>query len=178
MIYLSKLEVKDPTHSKVMLGFPNSNDQSIRSQWGILWRSEPGYILVQSQLQPDWSSTVKNFYVKQFEFPAYELEQRMIFKLAIAPLIMMRSAAAKNAFRVTTAQEWLDARVERLGAKFEVFESTTWIALDKSNNHKVRIPAETVTGVLTVNDPEKLKNAVINGIGRGKSYGCGLLTVK
>ena len=33
-------------------------------------------------------------------------------------------------------------------------------------------------GTLTVTDVESLQGALINGIGRGKGYGCGLLTLR
>ena len=35
----------------------------------------------------------------------------------------------------------------------------------------------TYDGILTVTDPEKFRVSMINGIGRGKAYGNGLLTI-
>ena len=35
----------------------------------------------------------------------------------------------------------------------------------------------TFDGSLTVTDPEKLRHALSNGIGRAKGYGCGMLTL-
>ncbi|MBF6360745.1 type I-E CRISPR-associated protein Cas6/Cse3/CasE [Nocardia farcinica] len=41
----------------------------------------------------------------------------------------------------------------------------------------VTLSVVTYEGVLAVSDPEKLRTALVNGIGRAKGYGCGLLTL-
>ena len=41
----------------------------------------------------------------------------------------------------------------------------------------VRLSIAIFEGVLEVSDPQALRHAVVNGIGRGKAYGCGLLTL-
>jgi len=48
----------------------------------------------------------------------------------------------------------------------------SWIVFDK-----VRIRSVTFDGLLSVTDAEAFRNALSHGIGRGKAYGCGLLTV-
>ncbi len=47
----------------------------------------------------------------------------------------------------------------------------------KRGNDLVRLSIATFEGVLEVSDPQALRYAVVNGIGRGKAYGCGLLTL-
>ncbi|NNH72320.1 type I-E CRISPR-associated protein Cas6/Cse3/CasE [Nocardia uniformis] len=44
-------------------------------------------------------------------------------------------------------------------------------------DRKVVLSVATFEGVLTITDPGLLRNALINGIGRAKGYGCGLLTL-
>lgn len=50
---------------------------------------------------------------------------------------------------------------------------------DPNSNRKnnVRIHTARFKGSLTVIDPELLRNTLKNGIGRGRGYGCGLLTL-
>ena len=47
----------------------------------------------------------------------------------------------------------------------------------RRGNGLVRLSIATFEGVLEVSDPQALRHAVVNGIGRGKAYGCGLLTL-
>ncbi len=46
-----------------------------------------------------------------------------------------------------------------------------------NNSAQVTIGKVTFEGVLEVTNPEVFRNALVTGIGRGKAYGCGLLTV-
>ena len=48
----------------------------------------------------------------------------------------------------------------------------SWIAFDR-----IRIRSITFDGLLTVKDPDAFRRALTQGIGRGKAYGCGLLTI-
>jgi CRISPR system Cascade subunit CasE len=41
----------------------------------------------------------------------------------------------------------------------------------------ITLSTATYEGILVVTDPQKLRAALINGIGRAKGYGCGLLTL-
>ncbi|MBO6149084.1 MAG: type I-E CRISPR-associated protein Cas6/Cse3/CasE [Lachnospiraceae bacterium] len=54
-----------------------------------------------------------------------------------------------------------------------------WYSFRKNSGsrHQVSIMGVTFEGILTVNDELKFKDALCKGIGRGKAYGMGLLTV-
>lgn len=47
----------------------------------------------------------------------------------------------------------------------------------KRDGNSVHIVKTVFTGTLTVTDSEKIRNALVNGIGRGKAYGAGMLTL-
>ena len=51
------------------------------------------------------------------------------------------------------------------------------IAEFKHKEHRVTLGVATFEGVLEVTDPEALRRVLIYGIGRGKAYGCGLMTL-
>ena len=52
-----------------------------------------------------------------------------------------------------------------------------WYAFTKKTGERVRLLGVTYEGLLTVTDVEKFREALLEGVGRGKAYGMGLLTV-
>ena len=111
----------------------------------------------------------------------------------------------KNLAHVTQDQQtqWVLDRVERLG--FRVLTSAEYggdlpvledqdgqrvdganllingvergIAEFKHGGSRVTLALATFEGVLEVTDPDALRHGLVHGIGRGKAYGCGLMTL-
>lgn len=89
---------------------------------------------------------------------------------------------------VTTEQqkEWLMSRAEANGFAlssdaFDVID-TRWYRFGRQDTHRggknaVTMRTATFEGVLTVTDAEHFRQALTQGIGREKAYGCGLLTI-
>ncbi|MDS1269792.1 type I-E CRISPR-associated protein Cas6/Cse3/CasE [Lipingzhangella sp. LS1_29] len=50
-------------------------------------------------------------------------------------------------------------------------------SVDRSRGRRIRHAAVQFQGVATVTDPASAREAVLHGIGRGKSHGCGLLSL-
>jgi CRISPR system Cascade subunit CasE len=70
--------------------------------------------------------------------------------------------------------EWLD----RQGTKYGFAVKGCSIIKDERQIFgKVHLRAVTFEGLLTITDSEVFYNALTKGIGRGKAYGCGLLTI-
>ena len=74
-------------------------------------------------------------------------------------------------------------RAEKYGFRlqpdeFSVVESR-WFSFVKGNDtlKKVVFHAVTFEGILTVTNEALLRDALQNGIGREKAYGCGMMTV-
>lgn len=116
-----------------------------------------------------------------------------------------RDGRKKILAHVTQGQQtkWVLDRAERcgfkilesadLGGELPVLEDSQGQRVDGKNllingverslvefrrgNDLVRLSIATFEGVLEVSDPQALRHAVVNGIGRGKAYGCGLLTL-
>ena len=59
---------------------------------------------------------------------------------------------------------------------FDVVQSK-WKRFYKASSKYVTLLSVTYEGVLEITDEELFRNALVNGIGRGKAYGMGLLTV-
>lgn len=63
-----------------------------------------------------------------------------------------------------------------LGEQVQV-TSSGWKTFRKANGHRVTLYAATFEGLLTVTDEELFRETLKTGIGRGKAYGMGLLTL-
>lgn len=78
--------------------------------------------------------------------------------------------------------EWLRTRASSAG--FEILDASVVgrenLSFHKnadSNRRRVTIRTARFRGVLRVTDPELLRKVLVDGIGRGRAYGCGLLTL-
>lgn len=106
-------------------------------------------------------------------------------------------SSSKTFPHVTPDQQvqWLSDRAQRYGFKLkENSESLTGLAVDVSSrenlrfnrrdphrggkNAQVTLRKAQFDGVLKVTDTVLLKDALTQGIGRGKAYGCGLMTLR
>ncbi len=78
-------------------------------------------------------------------------------------------------------KEWLLDRSEELGflLKTDQFDvvSTFWKKFKKSGQNQVTLKFATFEGILEIKDAEIFRKTLLQGIGRGKAYGCGLLTI-
>lgn len=118
------------------------------------------------------------------------------FRLTANPVRSVRTddrqTTTKRTAQLTVAGQtkWLLERQERLG--FEVMQTTRdhdlmvhnqrglWFdKRERGTGEHNRVPLYSVTydGRLRVTDPEALRSALVSGIGKGKAYGCGLLTL-
>ena len=125
--------------------------------------------------------------------------QEWRFRLRANPVKALPSGSdrrGKVVPHVTPAQQvrWLESRAPGLGFELvsasseegsEPLTSVTGRA-DRAFNRfspegertRVTLRQAQFDGVLTVADAEKLRHAMVHGIGRGKAYGCGLLTLR
>lgn len=175
-----------------------------RSDAGFLFRIEPDRptrILVQSVQKPNWEYAFQNAPyllteppgMRQFE-PQYNAGQRFRFRLVMlmvkrrssnhrqedpkAPLeIPIRCLLDGKPDPAFTA--WRDRlRETSLAHGFEVDDLR--IQPNRSLRMKEKqasFNAALFDGVLTCSDPDKLNAAVVNGVGRGKAFGMGLLSL-
>lgn len=120
--------------------------------------------------------------------------QEWIFRLAANPVHSVRGstrARGKRLGHVTVSQqtEWLLSRTEKWG--FVVVDSSAESPAPQLTVHSrrqvvfnrradglpVRLSVATFDGTLRVNSPDLLRMAIIQGVGRAKGYGCGLITL-
>ena len=127
--------------------------------------------------------------------------QRWYFRLKANPVYSISQGAGKPGKKyghVTVDQQksWLLSRTDSHGFSILPCESTfeskshksdsyqfdvverAHLRFKKSGNAKpVELSVATFEGVLEVCDAVALRQALCNGVGRGKAYGCGLLTL-
>ena len=170
----------------------------------ILWRidilHEKTYLLLVSQDKPDLTSVVKQFGVEGgWEVRDYDpllqsiqAEERMRFRLTANPTGSKSQAKREDGtkprgmvFAHTTPEhqrKWLVQRAEQAGfvvnpMEFEIVESRWQHFRKGSENRHVSLMKASYEGILTVTDPAQFIRTLSEGIGRGKAYGMGMLTV-
>ncbi|NCJ05361.1 type I-E CRISPR-associated protein Cas6/Cse3/CasE [Synechococcales cyanobacterium C] len=177
-------------HQRLMHGFPDQPTETPRADWAILYRREPDSyaVLVQSAIAPNWSHLPNHYVqcepqVKPFELTANTLSvgQQLQFRLKANP--SKRDKATRKTigfYRREDQLAWLARKRKRHG-----FELLTVDAIPAPNvfgtkakgKAPIRIHTVLFQGVLQVTDAAALVAAVQQGIGRGRSYGCGLLSL-
>ena len=192
-------------HAAVMASFPPSkNAVSRRPLWRIDKIGSAIYILVQSEIKPDFTHIVEQFGwpVSEQKWETLDMErflasikegQTWRFRLRANPVHSVKSSGdesrGKVLAHVTVEQQkhWLLSRVQKYG--FAVVSSghpyneacvevkQTRQMRFKRQNDQVTINVATFEGILMVEDKDKFIDSMTNGIGRAKAYGCGLLTI-
>ena len=76
-------------------------------------------------------------------------------------------------------ERWLNSRAERCGFELEAVRADSY----QQHHHarkgrEIRYSSLDFHGMLSVIEPEKLTNALVNGIGPAKAFGCGLMLVR
>lgn len=159
----------------------------------FLWRLEPGQdwsrptVLVQSDQPGDWTYLCDvQGYLADSELPAtkafdpgslMDAGARLRFRLAANPTVT-RQGKRLGLIGEEAQLGWLKRQGSRLG-----FEVAAALATDSDMLHghrsgsRVSLRRVLFEGVLQVRDAEALCQAVVSGIGPGKAFGCGLLSL-
>ena len=183
MLYLSRFarpEGHGSLHRYVMAGFPDDLGPDPRSQVGALFRVDGGSILVQSAEKPKWPKAYEAQVKLEFKPSLLKVGERYRFRLGINSVAQSNRDGRCRRYPVP-AVDWLAAREDRLGATFEVRQVRQITLKDHvRREHYTRsfaIQVSVIDGYLTVTHSQRLADAMVNGIGREKAYGCGLLSL-
>ncbi|SDB89669.1 CRISPR-associated protein, Cse3 family [Raineyella antarctica] len=114
--------------------------------------------------------------------------QRWAFRLTANPVHRGRlsDGTQKIMGHVTVDQQlsWLMDRQERIGLALETADQEPTAAVIarsvltfRRQTSRVTVSSVTYEGVGVVTEPEALRTALTQGIGRAKAYGCGLMTL-
>lgn len=190
-------------HAWVEDSFPDEREDKKEKRTRKLWRVDQvngeSYLLVLSKNKPDLEKLEKYGVKSSAETKSYdklldsiELGMRARFKVILntvksicddekhmkrGRLVPVRldelhkfflERTEKNGFSVKENEFDITSRGEKLFQKQ---------AADNGKNIKINLVSATYEGILTVTDAEKFKSSLVNGIGRKKAYGFGLLTI-
>lgn len=186
-------------HAAVMASFPAfEGDAGDR----ILWRTDRVgkalYLLVQSEMRPDFTHIVEQFgrpaSGQTWDTVEYDVHlDKMVegsvwrFRLRANPThsVMDGGKRGKVCHHITAEQQmkWLLDRSARCGFSLEPAEEGLGAEIVQREVKRFSREGRTVTlsvvtfeGVLKVTDSEAFRKTMASGIGRAKAYGCGLLT--
>ncbi|MEV8391811.1 MULTISPECIES: type I-E CRISPR-associated protein Cas6/Cse3/CasE [unclassified Streptomyces] len=190
-------------HRRVMKLLPDHLGDRPRAQAGVLFRLEPDspptsdsapatpLVLLQTQVPPD-TSQLPTGYARHAQTRSM---QGMLG--ALRPALPVRYRILGNAVRRcgpnsaagkwkqviplhgAEADQWWANRASPAGLDLLTVHSEAATSVSTRHDETVRINRSAVLfeGTATVRDPEALRTALLQGIGRSKSYGCGLLSL-
>ncbi|MEA4854196.1 MAG: type I-E CRISPR-associated protein Cas6/Cse3/CasE [Christensenella sp.] len=169
-----------------------------RNLWRIDRLGGKCFLLILSHSEPNLAGIAKQFgwdgdagESKDYDRLLAKIEegQRLRFRLRANPIRSISRAAERKPGKVhahvTTEQQrqWLIAKAEKHGFsvapdEFDVLD-TRWYRFEKHRGagEKVTIRTATFEGMVTITDADLFREALTDGIGKAKAYGCGLLTV-
>lgn len=169
-----------------------------RNLWRIDKVGENSFLLIVSPKQADFAAVARQFGENdQFESLSYEPlfkklkeGQRWSFRLRANPTKSLFNSEKPNqrgkvvAVKPSEQKNWLIKCGVNNGFsvqehEFDVVESL-WkrFIKDKHENKKeVILYTAVYEGILTITDPLRFANTLSKGVGRGKAYGCGMLTI-
>jgi CRISPR system Cascade subunit CasE len=191
-------------HRGIMLAFPDEQRDQPRADWNVLFRLEPdsNILLVQSELEPDWGRLPNEYLIDRHSKPfapkvsQFPIDRLFQFRLKANP--SKRNKETKKTMGLYFQPDqvaWLQRQGDRHGFRVESIDTipspNLWGSKDKSkpvaddpptpsgkkDQHHIKVHTVLFQGILKIQDPSLLVSAIQQGIGRGKSYGCGLLSL-
>lgn len=180
-------------HKRVMMLIPDGLGAQARAQAGVLFRLEEGRsgmsLLIQSQQHPNLDRLPDGYgtaAVKDIDPLLTYLRPGLPvhYRIAANPSKRLAKADANhNAKQVvalsgSAADEWWSRKATEHGLALSSLLATPMPPASGNNGGKrVRHSLTRFEGLAVITDAEQLRTAILEGIGRGKSYGCGLLSV-
>ena len=199
-MYLSRIKLDTKRReTMIALSNPQKIHGAIESALGVehervrsLWRMDElrgeTYLLVLTKDMPDFSTVAEQFghdggvvETKDYDKLLNRITSgsRWRFKLTANPTIYHKTpdddsprGKITSLKSVSCQEEWLSKRAD----DFMVTKTSNY-AFRKNGRYNVYLLSVTFEGILTVQDADLFRKALTEGIGRGKAYGNGLLTV-
>lgn len=177
-LIFKKLRSLDDYHAYIESAFPAEQLLGVRKRH--LWRLDGQTILLTSEDEPDKEILSRYGTVTTKDYSKFvkniSSTRPYQFKLVANPLQMdiknRRIPCHGNKQRL----EWL----EKQGEKYSFRVIQAQVANYKENQirkHGFTVKSVTFEGILQVTDTKKFKQALRQGIGCEKAYGCGMITI-
>jgi CRISPR system Cascade subunit CasE len=154
------------------------------------------YVLAVSPLKPDfthlieqlgWAGSQQTWETKSYDpfLDRLQQGQEWQFRLRANPTYSDKKGNPSESRGVVRAhvkiedqKQWFATRAQKYGFALSGFELVDRsISRFERQRKTVTLHIATFEGLLRVEEPELLREALTNGVGRAKAYGCGLLTL-
>ncbi|MEZ4714428.1 MAG: type I-E CRISPR-associated protein Cas6/Cse3/CasE [Caldilineaceae bacterium] len=176
-------------HKTIMAAFPDNLD---KAQERVLYRldqhaqTQQVALLVQSQEQPDWSTLPASYLLDNPGTKAFNLQlqpgQRLAFRLRANPTKKIKDERnPKNGKRIGLYKmeeqiNWLQRKAAAHGFAIHTAMPTQQQRV-ADRREDLKFFSVQFDGTLRVTDADKLLTAIQAGIGSGKAFGFGLLSL-
>ncbi|QSI48076.1 type I-E CRISPR-associated protein Cas6/Cse3/CasE [Thermobispora bispora] len=179
----------DRLHKRIMCLVPDGLGADPRARAGVLFRVEDTragvQILVQTRVEP-MPARLPDGYgeiaVKRLDGLLSRLHRGCVvhYRIAANPSKRLGKHAGPDAGKIkalrgAAAEEWWTQRAARCGLSVMTVSSQS--QQDVRTGSGIRHAVVRFDGIATVTDADLVRAAVLDGVGRGKSYGCGLLSL-
>ena len=197
-VVLKRVPPANIIHGVLSAAFPGKrSDKTNENLWRVDNFGDNSALLIVSVKTPELSHIVKEIGVgdernKTLDYVPFleriECGHVWNFRLCANPVEHKKKDSSDKrgkvyALRSSTEQiEWIKKQCEKYGFNVKgcsiIGDEWKILKPDKNNGkNTVSIRAVTFEGVLVVTDADIFREALTRGIGRGKAYGCGLLTI-
>lgn len=188
-------------HKRIMSLFPDGQGSSPRAAMGVLYRVEHDTarglrILVQSQHAPSGQRLPEGYgdlaspIILKGLLEKLELGISVNYRITGNPTKRAAGHDPKNpngrlgrgdlvSLTGSRAEEWWERRAAVAGLQLHSLTARPLPELTSQSDRSqpLTIRAVQFDGTATITDPEAARVAVVDGIGRGRAFGCGLLSV-
>jgi CRISPR system Cascade subunit CasE len=178
-------------HRSIMQAFPDQQRDQPRADWNVLFRQEPDsdVILVQSdcEIEPDWTQLPQAYLLNHTNKPfdlqgsQFTVGQVLQFRLKANPSKRdKQSGKLIGMFYEPDQLAWLERKGTQSGFAVkgvDIIPTPSIYGSKVKGKPPIKIFTVLYQGILQVEEPSLLVEAIRQGIGRGRSYGCGLLSV-
>ena len=201
-MYLAKLDLNERNrdvyrdlgnahalHQRIMQAFPDEQRENARADWNVLFRQEPdsNVVLVQSEIEGNWDTLPKGYLThhqsKPFNAEVIHLESGRVMQFRLKANPSKRDNQTKKLigmFHQSDQLAWLERQASQHGFTVhgvDVIPTPNVFGVKSGGKAPIRLVTVLYQGILQVSDPAHFLTALQQGIGRGRSYGCGLLSV-
>lgn len=179
-------------HRATMHLFPQMDEAAPRANANVLFRLDtaPGaapFFLIQSLHEPTGVDTAQ---IKMVELTAPEAGTTIAFRLAVNAIkrktdggvIPIAFDQEEHKDEVPGMTEWLSQKLSPALTGIELLNHQRQVLGTDRRGAKrgsdFAVQVDTVDGFAQVADPVHLQELLLKGVGRAKSYGCGLLSIR
>ncbi len=187
-------------HHRLMMLFPDSSEEAARREMGVLFRLEDAthhgprtpQVLLQSQVCPDTDRLPAGYgsmVTRELTPLLGVLRDGLTVHYRIAASAVRKSGPTTRAAGAspiitltgTAADQWWQRQAEEKAGLKLISAHTTPLDAARGergqDKNRIRHTRTRFEGTAVITDVHALRTCLLTGIGRGKAYGCGLLSI-